>query len=483
MAKRTAARAVRAAIYARISDDRAGDAGGVDRQQKDCRALAKSRGWTVADVFVDNDISASSFGRKARPEYERLLQAMRDKSIDAVVVWHEDRLHRQPRELEGFIDLANAHRIALATVTGDIDLATPEGRLRARMLGGVGAYESEHKAVRIRRKHEALAKDGKLSGGGTRPFGFERDRVTIRETEAELIRAAVTAVLAGQSVRAIATEWAARGVRSPAGKVFGPSAVRRLLHSGRIAGMREHHGEIVARAIWPAIVPPAPAARVREVLGRSDRRTGGDRIRKYELVGFLRCGLCAALLKSRPLSQHGRRVRTYICKAGPGAKGCGRLGIVAEQLEELITEQVFYRTDTPALAKAMQDRHRAGDDGLYEAIAADEAQLLTLAEDLAEKRLTRAEWLRIREIVEARVEAAKSRMARQDGRAALSRYVGRRGRLRAAWPALGLDERRAVLAALVDRIVISAAKRKGAPADASGRRMFDADRVAVDWRV
>ncbi len=57
----------RAAIYARISDDRTSDAAGVTRQEQDCRALALSRGWTVVDLFVDNDISAkapSGHGRK-----------------------------------------------------------------------------------------------------------------------------------------------------------------------------------------------------------------------------------------------------------------------------------------------------------------------------------------------------------------------------------------------------------------------------------
>src|SRR5256885_1042982 len=107
-----------AAIYCRISDDRTGEEAGVKRQEEDCRALAAARGWDVEGLYVDNDISASSLTRKVRPQYERLLRAMRDRTVDAVVIWHEDRLHRRPRELESFIDLANAQKIQLATVTG-----------------------------------------------------------------------------------------------------------------------------------------------------------------------------------------------------------------------------------------------------------------------------------------------------------------------------------------------------------------------------
>lgn len=55
------------AVYARISQDRSGDELGVTRQLEDCRAEAERRGWTVAEEYVDDDVSAFS-GRK-RPAY------------------------------------------------------------------------------------------------------------------------------------------------------------------------------------------------------------------------------------------------------------------------------------------------------------------------------------------------------------------------------------------------------------------------------
>src|SRR5207249_3922881 len=60
-----------AAIYCRISDDRQGHALGVTRQEQDCRALADRKGWPIADVYVDNDLSA--YNGKNRPSYRRLL--------------------------------------------------------------------------------------------------------------------------------------------------------------------------------------------------------------------------------------------------------------------------------------------------------------------------------------------------------------------------------------------------------------------------
>ena len=64
---------IRAAIYARISYDPDVRAVGVDRQREDCLRLAASRGWTVVAEYIDNNVSASKYSRKARTQYLRLL--------------------------------------------------------------------------------------------------------------------------------------------------------------------------------------------------------------------------------------------------------------------------------------------------------------------------------------------------------------------------------------------------------------------------
>ncbi|WP_083744280.1 recombinase family protein [Microbispora rosea] len=67
------------------------------------------------------------------------------------MIAHVDRLTRSPRELEDVIDQTDQRGIELATVTGEIDLATPTGRLIARTLGAAARHEAEHKAERQKR--------------------------------------------------------------------------------------------------------------------------------------------------------------------------------------------------------------------------------------------------------------------------------------------------------------------------------------------
>ena len=125
-----------AAIYARISSDPEGDRLGVTRQTDDCQALAARKGWPVAEVYIDDDRSA--YSGKPRPEYRRMLDDIRGKAVDAVLVYNLDRLHRQPRELEAFFDLADAAGLVeMASVEGDINLASHDGRFQARIMGAM----------------------------------------------------------------------------------------------------------------------------------------------------------------------------------------------------------------------------------------------------------------------------------------------------------------------------------------------------------
>jgi site-specific DNA recombinase len=64
---------------------------------------------------------------------------------------------------------------------------------------------------------EDMARNGQGKGGGSRPFGYDKDRVTIRESEAELIREAATRVLAGEGLRSVVKDFERRGIRTVSG--------------------------------------------------------------------------------------------------------------------------------------------------------------------------------------------------------------------------------------------------------------------------
>ena len=460
---------IRAGIYARISSDREGDSLAISRQLADCKELAAAKDWQVVERYVDSDISA--YGGKRRPEYLRMLEEIEAGVVEAVVVYHADRLHRHPRELEDFIDLCQRHKTRLATVTGETDLATHDGQLIARIQGAVARKESDDKSRRIRRKHEELAQAGRVSGGGTRPFGYEADKRTLRPDETATIRDCVRRVLAGDSLRSLCTDLNRDGVRTVTGRQWSPQTLRRLLLSARISGQREHKGEIVAKAEWPAIITPAETQRLRAKLQDPDRRTNRS-ARRYLLARLLRCGNCGSRLYSRPRENGSRR---YVCASGPGFGGCGKLTIVAEPLEQFILEAVLHRLDSTELPKALNGSAAdpAGSEWQAE-IERAQAKLDELAALWAEGEIGRNEWLTARRPIEKRLDTAKKRLAAINRTTTITPHLGNSDELREHWEEMTLSRQEQIVAALLEHVVVGPGRR--------GFNRFDRSRLQPVWR-
>ena len=183
---------MKAAIYVRQSLDKSGEGLAVDRQLAECQTLVESNGWTVSEVYRDNDTSAT---KGVREGWTRLLADLAGGRHDVLVCWHTDRLYRRLRDLVELVELAERRALRIASVkAADIDLATPAGRMLAGMLGHAARYEIEQKGARQVAANRARAQKG-VSLWTRRPFGFDRDGhdVTIVESEAAEIRKAAAA--------------------------------------------------------------------------------------------------------------------------------------------------------------------------------------------------------------------------------------------------------------------------------------------------
>jgi DNA invertase Pin-like site-specific DNA recombinase len=461
---------IRAGIYARISSDREADNLAISRQLADCEQLAKRNGWQIGERYVDADISA--YSGRPRPEYTRMLEEIEAGVVEAVLVYHVDRLHRHPRELEDFIDLCQRQQTKLATVTGEIDLATHDGQLIARIQGAVARKESDDKSRRIRRKHEELAQAGRLSGGGTRPFGFEADRRTIRPDEAAIIRECARRALAGDSLRALCLDLGNRGIPTVTGTPWKSHTLKRILVSARISGQREHRGEIVAKAEWPPIIRPQETQRLRAKLNDPERRTNLS-ARRYLLASLLRCHHCGSKLVSRPRDDGARR---YVCASGPNSGGCGKVTIIADPLEQYVVEAVLHRLDSPELPRALNgsvSTDPAGEEWQAEVERAQE-QLDELAQMWAEREITRSEWVTARAPIEKRLDTAKRRLAAISRTTELTPHLGNAKELREQWETMTLTRQKQIVAALLLHVVVGPGRR--------GYNRFNPARLTAVWR-
>lgn len=460
---------IRAGVYCRISRDRTGRQAGVTRQEADCRDLAARLGWDVADVYVDNDVSA--YSGKKRPAYERLKADLEAGRIQAVVAWHPDRLYRRAKELEAVVDLVAQVAAEVATVqAGAVDLATPNGRLVARIGAAVAQHESEHKAARVERWHLQRAEAG-LPGGSKRPYGYDSDRVTVRPEEAAMIREAARRVLAGEKRWAICEDWNDRGVPTKTGVPWSPIVLGEILRNPRLAGLREHKGRRYT-AVWEPILDMETWESVQAAL-KVERPKVGRRA-TYELTGLLECGRCGGGMTG---SRTAAGVRQYRCPRQRDAGHCGRVAVNAENIELWVRDEVLaVLGPAPTMTEALRARATGGDDTaeLLAALASLEGRLERLKTEYAvEGAWSKTEFGRLRGELEARIGEIGARLtAVQDKATAAALPVG--VDLAEWWEGAGPIERRRVASIILNKITVDPAGRGG--------KGLDARRLTPDWR-
>ncbi|MDP1795053.1 MAG: recombinase family protein, partial [Acidimicrobiales bacterium] len=381
---------------------------------------------------------------------------------------------RRPIELEQFLEVLAAAKVRhVRFVSGaDVDIANGDGLMVLRMMSAVAANESASKGRRVRRKLDEVAAAGRPHGGSRRPFGFEDDRITHRPDEAAIIRTIAARFIAGESLVSLARWLDDIEVRSVYNTPWRTTTVRDMLASARIAGLRRHRGEVVGPAIWEPIITDDDRTRI---LARIEQRrvTRERSPRSYLLSGMLRCSKCGHTLYSSR-REHSRR---YVCMSGPDHHGCGHLTIVAAPVEELITDAVLYRLDTPELAAILEGRTAADQQtiALGDTLANDRQRLDDLAQMWGNNEVTRAEWVTARKPIDARINETQRRLARITRTDALAGLIGNGTTLRTQWADLNLTRQHAIVKALLDHAIIAPGAR--------GAREVDPNRVDPVWRV
>lgn len=456
----------RALVYLRISQDREGAGLGVQRQRKECGELIDRLTWTVVDTYVDNDVSASS--GKRRPEYQRLLRDLAEGRGDAVVAWHPDRLHRSPRELEEFIDVVERTQAAIATVrAGDLDLSTPSGRAVARTLGAWARYEVDAKADRTRSKMDELAAAGAFSGG-SRPYGYAADGVSVVDDEADVVRAATAAVLTGVALGSIARNLNYQGVPTATGRTWSATQVRQLVVRARNAGLRQHRGQVVGKAAWPALVEEADWRTAVVLLSNPNRRTPGDNRAKWLGAGLYLCGLCGSTCRSATASGRNGNRTVYRCAAASGGGHVARSAAPVDEMVAGVLVGRLARTDA-------SDMLAQQDDGTGAAVELSKtrARLRSVAVDFADGDLDADQLRAITSRLRDRIAALEAALPPRARPLALDDLAAAGERASGVWEALPIADRRAVLDTLAVVTLLP-----------SGRvgRMFRPELVDLVWR-
>ena len=474
---------MRAATYARLSDDGLS----IPDQLASSRKYAEDRGWHVVGEFVDKHKSA--FRKVERKGFEALLTAADAGKIDAIITRHQDRLTRHPQTYGRLLEICVRHSILIHLYTGGVlDLATHAGGFMGMMNTAVAWGESKLRSDRVKAAVQRNAEAGRRTGGGSRPFGYKiiyqdlgegakRQRRIIGEelepAEADAVREAVSRVLRGESLRSIAFDFNKRGIKPAGGKKNGESKIdkwqgstlRRVLISPRIAGLREHNGEVVGKAVCPGIIDEATHDRLVGLLKNPSRRPlNYGRSRLHPLAGLVYCGSCGGRLVSHLQPRQGRG---YGCRKDENPDCEARVRIVAEPLEAYIEGYVIDQWRNPRARKIAQ----SDDDRLKRIaeVSAEMAELQRQKQDAFRMKLRREVDLQTFKAITKEIDTALDQLDRDHKSLTSEAAMPELPDPSLAWEDLSALDRRALTEMLVDKIII---KRHPSKIDQDGKRHY-----------
>ena len=145
----------RTAIYARVST--------TDRDQtpetqlRELREYAKHRNFKITE-FVDK----ASGRTNGRPEYQKMLEAVKKRKFDVVLVWRYDRFARSTRELVNQLEEFHTLGVDFVSLSEGTDTTTPQGKLVFTIMAGLAEFESALIGERVRAGMARARDEGKL---------------------------------------------------------------------------------------------------------------------------------------------------------------------------------------------------------------------------------------------------------------------------------------------------------------------------------
>lgn len=458
---------MRAAIYTRVSQDRAGQAKSVSSQEQECRDLCERNGWDIAKVYTDNDRSASRYARKTRPAFEQLLQDL--PQYEVIVTWEASRA---TRDLEVYVTLRAACREAGVkwAYSGRIyDFARTDDSFSTGLDMLVAERESGQTSERINRVVRQHAQAGKPHG--RIPFGYTREydpatgnllRQIPHPVESKVIIEGARRVLDGESLFGIAKDFRERGMPLMGSNHWQPMRLGRLLRNPTYAGLRVYRGEVIGKADWEPIITLEQHEALNGILNAPDRLRFHGSEPAWLLTGIAVCGVCGGGMQ-RNLNRG--KYSTYMCKQGLCV---GRSQPKTDAVVTAVVKKILVRPDA---LEAIHSEAEPDVSGAAQEVRELEARLEGFYQQAAEGSLSPQGLAKVEGSIRGKLDAAKERLQAMSTpqRVTIVDPAGAAAR----WDDLPLLQRRDIVRALME-VHIMPAKTRGA--------RFDPENIVIRQR-
>ena len=159
-----------AGLYIRVStEDQAREGFSLPEQEKRLRAMCEYKGYEIYKLYKDAGISAKT--GNYRPAFEELLQDIRDKKCNTIVVLKLDRLTRSVYDMEGIMKFLDENNAYLDCANEEINTTNSSGKMVARLLTTVSQNEIERTSERTKVGLAGAIKEGHIPARA--PLGYK----------------------------------------------------------------------------------------------------------------------------------------------------------------------------------------------------------------------------------------------------------------------------------------------------------------------
>ncbi len=329
---------LRCAIYTRVStEDQAKEGYSLSAQEERLRAYAKSQGWIIHKLYVDDGYSA---GSKNRPALKRLLIDGSLKRFDIVLTYKIDRLSRSLKDLIEIVAELNSYDIGFKSCTELIDTTRPEGRLMFHQFGSFAQYERELISQRTKFGMIKRLKQGLWNGQA--PYGYKivKGKLVINRKEADLVETIFDLYLRkNMGVVGISRELNRLNIKPRKGKMWKGNTIHNMLTNPIYAGFVRWGGEMAEGSHSP-IIEKEIFDCVQETLKQRNNQTRRLRTPNY-LTGLVRCGKCNAPMHvTYPGIEPKSRFKYYVCNNRYNFQSCDQDYIRADILEGSVIKEI-----------------------------------------------------------------------------------------------------------------------------------------------
>jgi site-specific DNA recombinase len=345
---------VRCAIYTRVSTDQGldQDFNSLDAQYEAASAYIKSQAhadWTLIRSRYDD--GGYSGGSTERPALQQLLEDVRARKIDVIVVYKVDRLTRSLADFAKLVELFDAHGVSFVSVTQQFNTTTSMGRLTLNVLLSFAQFEREVTSERIRDKIAASKRKG-LWVGGPLPLGYELEdgKPAVIDDEAERVRMIFRRYLELSGINELVRDLRAKNIctkvrtsgegKTRGGIPFGRGTLSHLLRNRFFISEIQYKGEILPGE-QPAIIDKALFEAVQQKLSVQRSHKTLTRQQADHLLKDLLFDDAGHRMIATHATKAGVRYRYYVSQPGlHGEARTARLGSIsrvpAPEIEQAI---------------------------------------------------------------------------------------------------------------------------------------------------